>query len=166
MPPTWTFLMVKTAALYHVPMKSYSRNTHAPSFLKRAVYFLFIRMRRELIHKYLLLLHQIRSRSFRFIQRDLIKSTLGKINRLLDTKLDIELLSFNRSNQRCKSRQRHYLRRKTKPLSKKDKITIFIFFFIFDRKKYSRPNSLLTLDDHCLEGGITTQVTSTISLPQ
>ena len=34
---TGLFRMVKAAALYHVPIKSYSRNTHAPSFLKRAV---------------------------------------------------------------------------------------------------------------------------------
>jgi hypothetical protein len=34
---TGLFRTVKAAALYHMPIKSYSRNTHAPSFLKRAV---------------------------------------------------------------------------------------------------------------------------------
>ncbi len=34
---TSLFQTVKAAALYHVPIKSYSKNTHPPSFLKRAV---------------------------------------------------------------------------------------------------------------------------------
>jgi hypothetical protein len=34
---TSLFQTVKAAALYHVPIKSYSKDTHPPSFLKRAV---------------------------------------------------------------------------------------------------------------------------------
>jgi hypothetical protein len=34
---TLLFRMVKTAGLYLVPVKGYSKNTHPPSFLERAV---------------------------------------------------------------------------------------------------------------------------------
>jgi hypothetical protein len=37
MPSTVLSQMVKTAAFYLVPIKSYSKNTHPPFFLKRAI---------------------------------------------------------------------------------------------------------------------------------
>ncbi len=37
MPPTFLFLMVKTAGLYLVPIKSYSKNREVPSILKQIV---------------------------------------------------------------------------------------------------------------------------------
>jgi hypothetical protein len=36
------FPMVKTAALYLVPVKSYSKNTHAPFILKWAIIFIIM----------------------------------------------------------------------------------------------------------------------------
>ena len=44
MPPTLLFLMVKTAGLYLVPIKSYSKNREVPSILKRIVVHFQIEM--------------------------------------------------------------------------------------------------------------------------
>jgi hypothetical protein len=41
MPRISLFPTVKTAALYLVPIKSYSKNTHTPSFLKWVITFLY-----------------------------------------------------------------------------------------------------------------------------